>query len=601
MTADNDFKVVVNDELKSKCKFAEYFALQYDLKLTLETKLWKDYENMEENKEKLSQVAEERESDAWVIRSTPRIQEFYEFKEKITKGEESRNDIVRHKTTEKSYACRTIYKNCVPFEKRPELFNLILEEIALLYVARDFPQTVDLFEVFENEDSVMLITTWCPRGELESFLLSDSRPVTEKDIQRLFSDILEVIQPYHQIGISHGDIKAEKILLKGDIANYMAREYENEYCFSDYSMVKQLYRRNAPFSNTFQDYFFFAPESYSDNIYTRESDVWALVVILFIMKYGYPPFMSYSENKKVFEKEMEKYIRGGFVMTAEYEGRGPWIRSNLYTSVALKDLFKKLFCHDIIKRNSIDEIMDHPWMLQFADTTQLRLSLAHGLIKFADAPEYVRRCLLAMFEQQKLFDPEIFPIFKNVYNRIDADETGNTAEMLKVTEFRELIQLVEPEIEEDRFSSIVKIFQGTRPPAADIPMQELMIVKYLTTCRLEMYKLLEKCQHKDTLNKGALTKDTFRKIMKKNMGETNMQQFDTDELFMQFADFDDNGTVLINYREVCQGFINLTKKHEINYSMDSDKYLIKMKMADYQKMLKNTEDETVNEQTEDED
>ena len=42
----------------------------------------------------------------------------------------------------------------------------------------------NIYEVFENEDSVMLITTWCPRGDLETLLLGDGRCVTEQEIQR---------------------------------------------------------------------------------------------------------------------------------------------------------------------------------------------------------------------------------------------------------------------------------------------------------------------------------------------------------------------------------------------------------------------------------
>ena len=62
------------------------------------------------------------------------------------------------------------------------VFEMIRREISLLWIGKDYERFADLHEVYENGDTVQMITTWCPRGDLEAHILSKNRPVTEREV-----------------------------------------------------------------------------------------------------------------------------------------------------------------------------------------------------------------------------------------------------------------------------------------------------------------------------------------------------------------------------------------------------------------------------------
>lgn len=86
-----------------------------------------------------------------------------------------------------------------------------------------------------------------------------------------------------------------------------------------------------------------------DGAYTNKIDNWSLGVILYICLVGYPPF-SDEDTSMSLERQI---IQGKYDFPSEF-----W--SGI--SKEAIDLVKRLMCVDPVKRASLDEVLEHPWI-----------------------------------------------------------------------------------------------------------------------------------------------------------------------------------------------------------------------------------------------
>ncbi|OZJ04807.1 hypothetical protein BZG36_02350 [Bifiguratus adelaidae] len=92
-----------------------------------------------------------------------------------------------------------------------------------------------------------------------------------------------------------------------------------------------------------------APEVVKDQQYSKAVDMWALGCVLYTILCGFPPF--YDSNLEALTK---KVARG------QYTFLSPWWDC---ISLGAKDLISRLLCVDPSERLSIDEFLEHPWVL----------------------------------------------------------------------------------------------------------------------------------------------------------------------------------------------------------------------------------------------
>jgi serine/threonine-protein kinase RCK2 len=93
-----------------------------------------------------------------------------------------------------------------------------------------------------------------------------------------------------------------------------------------------------------------APEIIRDQKYSKAVDMWAMGCVLYTLLCGFPPF--YDESIKTLT---EKVARG------EYSFLSPWWDD---ISSSSKDLITHLLCIDPDERYTIDEFLQHPWILK---------------------------------------------------------------------------------------------------------------------------------------------------------------------------------------------------------------------------------------------
>lgn len=178
--------------------------------------------------------------------------------------------------------------------------------------------------------------------------------LSEPIIKIIFKQLVKGIQLLHSINVTHGDIKPENIIIT-DQYPYSIKIIDME----DANIIPKKCNNVKPC--TFGTLNYMSPEVYNDKLYYYKSDVWGLGMILYIISVSSFPYTNYQFNninfnnittyRKQFYNKIKK--RGGVIMNS--------LEINLSSN--LTDLIKKMLEVDINERLSINEILNHPWIV----------------------------------------------------------------------------------------------------------------------------------------------------------------------------------------------------------------------------------------------
>lgn len=111
-----------------------------------------------------------------------------------------------------------------------------------------------LYNFFEDANYVYLVLEICHNGELQRYLRSQARPLTEEEARRLMRQIVEGILYLHSHGIVHRDLTLSNLLLTKDM-NGVSFKMRVNSCLSSFINVyiihwrclKSLYQRTQNF------------------------------------------------------------------------------------------------------------------------------------------------------------------------------------------------------------------------------------------------------------------------------------------------------------------------------------------------------------------
>jgi len=252
----------------------------------------------------------------------------YRLGKTIGKGNFAKVKLARHLPTGRECAIKIIDKSQLNHQSLPKVFRemRIMKQL-------DHPNIVKLYEVIETEKTLYLVMEYASGGEVFDYLVAHGR-MKEKEARLKFRQIVSAVQYCHQKSIVHRDLKAENLLLDGDMNIKIA-----DFGFSNNFMTGSkldTFCGSPPYA---------APELFLGKKYDGpEVDVWSLGVILYTLVSGSLPFD--GQNLKELR---ERVLRGKY-------------RIPFYMSTDCENLLKKLLVVNPVKRCTLEAVMKDPWM-----------------------------------------------------------------------------------------------------------------------------------------------------------------------------------------------------------------------------------------------
>ena len=271
------------------------------------------------------------------------ITQYYEIIKKIGEGGYGKIYKVKNKESGDIRAMKQILKSKIPDIEKFQ------NEIKILSMV-DHPNIVRLFEVIEDDKYFNLFQELCTGGELLSKV---QKPLKEKEIAKIFKQIMSAIAYCHEKGIVHRDMKLENILFATEsedspikiidfgLSVLLGKKDVKENEVTD--LKKYGFKRMTTKVGTI---YYMSPEVIKGN-YDEKCDIWACGVILYTLLAGYPPFNGQTD------KDIYNMISK---MSFDFE-QPVWKGVSKYA----KELIKKMLS-PAKSRYTAEEVLNSKWL-----------------------------------------------------------------------------------------------------------------------------------------------------------------------------------------------------------------------------------------------
>nr|GLL40182.1 phosphoenolpyruvate carboxylase kinase 2-like [Ipomoea trifida] len=265
----------------------------------------------------------------------------YEVCEEIGRGKFGTVYRCYSPATSQSFACKTIQKSLLVdptdrecLEKEPKILHLLTGAANILR----------LFEIYEDEDHLHMITELCDGGDLYEIL--SRGPLSEPAAAAVLRPLISAIGCCHRAGVAHRDVKPDNVLF----------DAQGNLKLADFGSAEWL-GGGGRMSAVVGTPYYAAPEVLMRREYNEKVDVWSAGVILYIMLAGVPPFRG-DTTTETFEAVLRANLR---------------FPAKIFRSVSpeAKDLLRKMICRDVSRRFSAEQVLRHPWVMCEGETRSM--------------------------------------------------------------------------------------------------------------------------------------------------------------------------------------------------------------------------------------
>ena len=254
---------------------------------------------------------------------------FYRIGRLLGKGAFGKVNLGMHKLTGKYVAIKSIKKSYLDDK---ESKNRLVQEFTILKNL-NHPNICRLYESFENEKHVLIVTELCSGQDLLNYIRKYKK-LNEDTAKFIFKALISGLHYCHIRGIIHRDIKLDNLLLTS----------KGELKICDFG-VSRVVSRGEVMTERCGTPAYMAPEILRDKGYKGFGvDMWSAGVALYAMLYGTVPF------KATTIKELHKLILKGKIE----------LKDDI--SEDARDLLRKLLERNSRKRINTFEVLQHSWM-----------------------------------------------------------------------------------------------------------------------------------------------------------------------------------------------------------------------------------------------
>ena len=185
---------------------------------------------------------------------------------------------------------------------KQNLQEIIYDEANLLK-SLSHPNIVKFYGLYETSNYIFLSMELIAGGSLKDLIESRKKfnqKLSEEELRKIASGIINAIRYLHDNGIVHRDLKPENILL----ANV---ENLNSVKIIDFGLSVKFIDQNKNLYQNCGTPLFIAPELKKYKIYSKPVDIWSFGIIFYeLCTLGEHPF--YKREKKHEFEEMEEFV-----------------------------------------------------------------------------------------------------------------------------------------------------------------------------------------------------------------------------------------------------------------------------------------------------
>ena len=458
------------------------------------------------------------------------ITQFYEVQKKIGEGAYGKIYKVKNKQSGDIRAMKQITKTKITDMGK---FQTEIKILSML----DHPNIVRLFEVIEDDKYYNLLEELCTGGEL--LTRAKNNQLKEKDIARIFNQIMSGVAYIHGMGIAHRDLKLENILFSSEkpsspikiidfgFSVFLGKNNENSKDKETETEKKTVYKRLKSKVGTL---YYISPEIIKGN-YDEKCDIWACGVILYILLAGYPPFNGNTD------KEVYNQITN---IKLDFE-KERWKNISKYAKELIKNMLTPAK-----NRFTAKQVLSSKWLeVKLKDDIDENISTALDYRRINKYKTYnkLKKAILT-FIASRLSSEESAQI-RNIFYNIDEDKNG----YISYEDFRKYLvneydidDVIENEEELQKGFESVDIDHNNQ-----IDYTEFIAANLDEKIFLKTEKLKEAFRIFDINDNGAIKRDDIIRVMKlKNVSNKN----EIADKIIEENDFDKDGK--INFKDFIQ-------------------------------------------------
>jgi len=447
--------------------------------------------------------------ETFITRTKGRLTSKYKVLNELGNGSFGKVFRVENLISKEIYACKKMIKKKI---KDMKTFN---NEIDILSKC-DHPNIIRLYEIIEGEKNINLIMEECKGGELfDRIQIKNGKKLSEKEIAKIFKEIMIAVNYLHNRGICHRDLKPENILFlnKEEGSPIKLVDFGLGKIFGDYG---KLY--NNEMKSTVGTIYYISPEVLKGK-YDQFCDIWSCGVILYFMLSGELPFFGKNDDE-VYDKILS--------MKIEFPEK-QWKNIN---SDAI-DLIKKMICN-VSERLNAQQVLNHVWVQKTAPNTEGYINeVSKKTIKKYYSFNKIKKSIIN-FISSRLNDEEIEKL-KNIFYEMDINKDGT-------------ITLDEME------QCLSKMFKNNKTYIENI-FNEIDTNK---SGRIEYTQFISALIEQETYLKNEKLKEVFEKLDKNKNGKISNSEFleflklqkNEEKIIDEYIkEFDLNGDGEIDYDE----------------------------------------------------
>ncbi|KAG1671375.1 hypothetical protein FOA52_011872 [Chlamydomonas sp. UWO 241] len=448
----------------------------------------------------------------YVLRKTEDVHSRYHITVELGKGQFGRVCAAIDRVNGNKVAVKSISKRSA--EVQANFRKDIQTEIQILYTLTGHQNVVQLFEVYEDAESIHLVLELCQGKDWFERLLKHGT-YSEEQAADTMRTLLHTLQYIHSLGVVHRDIKPENLLFSdfSDTATVKLADFGLSAMFQCADQQLQ-----DPVGSTY----YVAPEVLKDRGYGRECDVWSLGVVLFVILSGYAPFEGANEDK-VFQAIMYKPLRFADETWNDISGEA-------------RDVVSRMLVKDPKRRATIPELLRHPWFVESKAAGRARAvpdTVVQRLQQFAAMHAFKRQARKVL---ARLLPEEELVGLRNLFREMDANGDG----VLTLVELRDAISTKGLSLPEAQAKSLLDCIDLNANGVIDY---EEFLAATVHQIRLDKDELLFKAfQHFDKDGNGFISREELALALEG-------QGVDIQKV-LRDVDTDNDGQV--NYQEFCE-------------------------------------------------